>query len=334
MSRLGQNLIKVPDLSGSAKNGCKNAGDAVDNTIHQVTDTAQDVGNTVTDTAQDIGNTVTSIFGRDPSAGDMLEGACNKGAEIVDDAAQIAADAVDDFLGSVAKAIGIKEYYSVHIGVLCEGEYDKTFNKEGAKPIVQECSKKFYTGQTDLSKKLDQELGIGPVKLSDIKLVQEIQDAFDKIPKYIAAMAYFFLIGVLALFAGFLCAAAVLAFEFKERLDGKEKIALFAAMGCLGFGWFITVIGAAVTTGVAETIKNVVNEHGGKYGVSANTSPALWFLLWGSVVFTTAALGLLVCLWLRTRNGKGMEEQYAKNNQSTASSVPQSNGYFQQEPLN
>ena len=335
MSRLGQGLIKVPDVSDAAKDDCKKAGDVVDNTVNKVTDTVQDVG-----------KTVTGIFGRDPSAGDVLEGACNKGAEIVDDAVQIAADAVDKFLGSVAKAIGIKEYYSVHMGVLCEGEYDKTFNKEGAKPNVQKCSKKFYTGQTDLSKKLDGEMQVGPFKfkLSDVKLVQEIQDGFDKIPKVIAAMAFFFLFAVLALLAGFLCAVAVLAFEY--FLHGLQKIALFAAMGCLGLGWFATLIGAAVTTGVAESIKKAVNKHGDKFGLSAATSPALWFLLWGAVVFATAALGLLVFLFIKTRNGRGMghgqQEQYAEKNMSD--NTVDSHGFapmptrggpndFQEEPL-
>jgi hypothetical protein len=334
MSRLGQNVIPVPDLSEGAKDPCKKVGDAVDNAVNTVTEGAEDIGNAVSNTAQDvgkgIGNAVSSIFRRDPaSAGDLLESACNEGAKAVEDLMQIATDAVEKFLGSIAKALGIKEYYSVHFGALCEGEYDKTFNKEGAKPVVQKCTPKFSTNETDLSKTLDLELGDGPVSLAKIDLVQDIKNAFDLIPRILATVAYLFLFIVLVLCSGFLWIVAMVVCDFKEY-HNPRRIALFAAIGCIGLGWFLTLIGAAVTTGVAEEIKKAVNKHGEPFGVSANTSPALWFLLWGAVVCSTVTLSLLIVSWLKMRRDGGLggvgSQGNAEKNKSTASNEGQQPG--------
>jgi hypothetical protein len=316
MSRLGQDLIKVPDVTEEAKAACDNAGKKVDEFL-------DNAGDTITDGIENL------PFGR-RSVGDALETACNTGADIAEKAVQLTSDIVDKVLGSVAKAIGVKEYYSLHIGTLCEGYYDPIWSDTKAKPNVEKCSKKFYTGKTDLSKKLDEELGVGPFKfrLSDLDLVEDIQKAFDMIPRALAAMAFFFLFATLALVAGFLLSGATLAFEY--TMQSFQKFALLGALGFTGFGWFTSLIGSIVVTVAAEQIKDAVNTHGGKVGMSAKTSGTLYFLLWASVVFSTFTLALLGFVWWRTRNGRGVmaQQQYAEKNMS-GSSMEDSHGFAQ-----
>lgn len=338
MSTLGKNLIQVPDISDKAKSGCGKAGSAIDDAADKAGDA---IGGLLGGKAND------AIDKAGDKVGGAAEDACNKGAEVADKAVQLTADVLDKVMGSIAKAIGIKEYYSVHIGALCYGEYEPLFSEKGAKPDVEKCSKKFYTGETDLSKKLDEELKVGPFKFSlgDLELVEDIKSGFDKIPKVVASMAFFFLFAVLALLAGFLCCVGVLGFEY--MMHGMQKFALFGAVGCLGLGWFASFIGAAVITGVAEGIKKAVNKHAKKFGMSAATSPGLYFLVWGSVIFSAISLGLLVFVFLRARKGQRMgagQEQYAEKNQST-SSMEDSHGFarmpteggdggkFREEPL-
>ncbi|KAH6855775.1 hypothetical protein B0I37DRAFT_62617 [Chaetomium sp. MPI-CAGE-AT-0009] len=327
MSTLGKNLIKAPDVSEAAKEGCGKAGGAVSDAVDKVGDGLGKVGGLFGggDEVND------AIDGAGDKVGGGVEGACNKGAEVADKAVQLTTDLIDKALGSIAKAIGIREYYSVHMGVLCEGEYEPLFSDKDAKPKVDKCSKKFYTGQTDISKKLDEELQVGPFKfrLSDLELVEEIQEGFDKIPKVIASMAFFVLFSVLVLVVGFLCCVAVVGFEY--AMQGAQKFAVFGAMGCLGLGWFTSLICAAVITGVAEAIKKAVNKHGDKFGLSASTSPGLYVLLWGTVLFSMIALGLVVFLWLKTRHGdEGMgmggdqQQQYVDK---SASSMEDSHGF-------
>jgi len=336
MSTLGKNLIKIPDVSDAAKDGCNKAG----NTVNDVTDK---IGDGIGGIANVFGGGGDKVSDAVDKAGDTVGGAttdaCNKGAEIADQAVQLTKDVIDKVMGSIAKAIGIKEYYSVHIGVLCEGEYDPLFSDKDAKPNVQKCSRKFNTEKTDLSKKLDEELQVGPFKfkLSDLDLVEAIQQAFDLIPRALAAMAFFFLFAILALVAGLVLSVLKVAFEHKQNL---KKFALLGSMGFMGFGWFTSIIGVIGVTVVAEKVKKAINEHGDKFGMSAATSPGLYFLLWASLLFSTVAFALLCFVWWRDRNGNGM----AARGEKTESSMEDSHGFarmptsggqqqFREEPL-
>jgi len=336
-------LNNLTDIENKAKKACGDIGDKIDGVVDTVkggaedaAKGAQDAVNSAGDAAKGAADTVAGIFGRDELEdrgviGDALGNVCG---DVV--------KAAGDFVDKLTAALGIMPYYSVHIGVLCEGNSTKS---------VQNCSPKFVAEKTDISKSLDSEMQVGPVKykLSDIGLVHEIQESFDKISKAVARVAYPFLIIVIILATGFLCTIAVLVFEYV--LHSMQKFALFAALGSLGLGSFALFICAAVTTGIAEVAKKEVNKHGGKFGISAGTSPALYFLLWGSVAFSAAALGMLAFLFVKTRNGAGMggghrgQEQYAEKNMSD-SSMEDSHGFarmpteggmanrgFREEPL-
>ncbi|KAK4125948.1 hypothetical protein N657DRAFT_567901, partial [Parathielavia appendiculata] len=255
---------------------------------------------------------------------------CSKGAGFVQEAAK----RVNDFLSSAAQEIGIKEYYSIHIGTLCEGYYAPKFSETNAKPDVERCSQKFFVGQTDLSKKLDEGLQLGPFQfnLTQLELVQGIQDAFDDIPEKLAAMAFFFLFATLAMVVSFLLCGASLAFKDTVRL---RKLALLGALGFMGFGWLTSLVGAMGVTVAAETIKSKVNEHGKKVNISASTSPALYGLVWTSVVFSTITLALLGVAWWRNRSGRGLvaQQQYAEKNQSGSTmQMEDSHGWAQMPP--
>ncbi|KAL2128889.1 hypothetical protein VTI74DRAFT_8499 [Chaetomium olivicolor] len=333
MSTLGKNLLQVPDISDKAKGGCNKAGNAINDAANKAGDVAGDVigffggGGAKKDFSNAIGKAGNAVGG-------AAEDACNKGAEIADQAVQLTEDVVDKALGSVAKAIGIKEYYSLHIGALCEGEYQPLFSDKDAKPEVAKCTPKFKAAQTDLSKKLDEELQVGPFKfkLSDLGLVEGIQKAFDLLPRALAAMGFFFLFAVLAIAAGFLFSIVTLALDF--FMQKFQKFALLGALGFTGFGWFTSLIGVVGVTVVAEKVKGAVNKEGNKFGMSAATSPGLYFLLWASLVFSTFALALLALVWWRMRSGKGLTDRkhYAEKNQP-ASSMDDAHGFYQ-EPIN
>ncbi|KAL2024513.1 hypothetical protein VTK56DRAFT_7556 [Thermocarpiscus australiensis] len=299
-STLGQNLIKAPDIQGQAQAGCNKAGNAVDNAADKVGDGIGKVAGVFGggDAENKVNN---AVDGAGDKAGGATEDACNKGAEVADDAVQGLADAVNKALGSVAKAIGIKEYYSLHIGALCDGVYDPKFSDKNAKPNVQECTKKFDIGQTNLSKTLDEQLQVGPFhfKLSDLKLADSLQDALDTIPRALAAMAFFFLFATLCALAGFLLALATVAFEYV--LQRLQRAALLGALGFAALAWLAQLVGAVGITAAAEKIKDVVNRDGAKFGISAATSPGLYFLLWAAFALTTVTLALLLFVWWRTR---------------------------------
>ncbi|KXX82098.1 hypothetical protein MMYC01_201526 [Madurella mycetomatis] len=285
-STLGKNLIQVPDTRGDAKDGCGRAERAIDGV-------SDDAGGFFGDAESFLGS---------GGAMDATEDACNEGTENDKRAGWLPAASVDEAEGSVAEAIGIQEYYSLHIGVLCSGRYDPHFNEAGAKPDIRECTQKFNTGQTDLSRKLDEELGAGPFQLglSELRLSTRLREALDLLPRVLTAMTFFYFLAVLALAAGFLFSAATLVFEY--ALHDMQGLALLGSLGFTGFGWFVSATGAIGITAVAEQVKNVVNEEGATFGMSAATSPELYFLLWASLVLATAALAMLFLVWFRMQD--------------------------------
>ena len=306
----------MPDVQAAAKDGCDKAG----NGVSQVTDKIGDGIGALGNAFGGGGNQANDAIDK---AGDAVGGAttdaCNKGAEIANQAVQLTKDVIDKALGSIAKAIGIKEYYSVHIGSLCQGNFKPLFSDKDAKPDVESCSPKFKTAKTDLSKALDDELQVGPFKfkLSDLDLVEGIQKAFDLIPRALAAMAFFFLFAIIALVLGLILSVLAVAFEYK--MQKLQKFALLGSLGAMGFGWFTLLIGVLGLTIVAEKIKKSVNEHGTTFGMTASTSAGLYFLLWASLLLSTAAVAMLGFVWFRTRGGKGMGGQYAEKNRSSSS---------------
>ncbi|GAB1316653.1 hypothetical protein MFIFM68171_06863 [Madurella fahalii] len=319
-SVLGKNLIEVPDTHGKTKDGCGKAERAIDDG---------------SDNASGLFGDVEGLFGRGGAedtvyrAVDVIEDSCDEGAGNSRSAARLPAESVDEAGGSVAEAIGIQEYYSLHIGVLCSGRYDPHFSETGAKPDIRECTQKLNTGHTDLSRKLDEELGAGPFQLglSDLELSDKLRDALDLLPRVLAAMAFFEFLAVFALAAGFLFSVATLVFEY--TLQEMQGLVLLGGLGFMGFGWSVSATGAIGITAVAEQVKNVVNEEGGRSGISAATSPELYFLLWASLVLSTATLTALFLVWFRTRGGGAMAyAQPGDAEKDVSEDVADSDGFY------
>ncbi|KAK0704262.1 hypothetical protein B0T21DRAFT_416602 [Apiosordaria backusii] len=310
MSTFGKNLIKAPNVQEAAQGACDKADNAV-----------TDAGNAVGDVAGEIGgifggqkakdDAKKALNGASNTVGDGVGKACEKGAEVADKAIQLGQDLVDKALGSVAKAIGLKEYYSIHIGAMCEGMYKPLFSDPSAEPNVEKCTKKFVVEQTDLSKSLDTSLGVGPFKfkLSDVGLIDTIQDALDLIPRALAAMGFFFLTSIIFLALAFLGSAAILAAAFVPALAAFETTLILPSLVCLGIGWFLAGIGALGLTAAAEKIKNAVNQDGAKFGLSAATSPGLYFLIWATAVLSTLGFATLAYAWYKSRHISGARSE-------------------------
>ncbi|KAL2256551.1 hypothetical protein VTK26DRAFT_1495 [Humicola hyalothermophila] len=331
-SRLGQNIIEKPDISGKAAAACGKLGDNVDEVVGKGKDIVQDVGKTLGD-----------VFGRspepEPAVGDELEKVCNKGAEIVDKLAQIPIDAVNNALGSVAKAMGIKEYYSLHIGVLCEGSWKPSFNSSNAKADVQSCSTKFAVSQLKLLEKISNAINKGPldVTLSAIGLDDAINAALKLIPTALAAMSIFYLVALVALLLGFLVTAATAVLESGvtpgSGSEFVQKALLNCSLGLLGLGWLLSFIGAVSVTAIGHQIRDAVNEHADKFGMSASTPPGMYFLLWLSLLFATVAIAVLALVKFVNERLDGLHKRgqnFAKDARSVSSV---DNRGFYQEPV-
>ncbi|KAK4182210.1 hypothetical protein QBC35DRAFT_396423, partial [Podospora australis] len=199
--------------------------------------------------------------------------------------------------------------YTIHFGFLWVGFYNPQFGDKVAKPITVIFCNFFFFAQTDLSKKLDEELSVGPFKfkLTDVDLIDTIQDALDLIPRALAAMGFFFLFAIIFLVLGFLGCLSILATDYK--FQSLQPKLLLPTLSCLGTGWFLAGIGTLGLTAAAEKIKNAVNKDGAKFGLSANTSPALYFLIWATVIFATLAFVFMLWVWYNSRHITGTRSE-------------------------
>jgi hypothetical protein len=246
---------------------------------------------------------------------------------------------------SIATAIGISEYYSVHLGALCEGDYYRAPNDAAGDPDVQSCTPKFHPRDTDLAATLDGQLQAGPFQLAlrDLDLAPDARAALALIPRALAAMSFILLFATLAVAAGFALSAAAVVAESVMRARAPPlmmMMLLLGALGATGFGWLLSFVGVVGTTAVAEKVKRTVNGGASASGMAAATSSALYFLLWMSLVLTTAALALLFCVYRRARDDDGRSrmqvarEPYAEKNVSAASTVQEDANGFYEEPIN
>ncbi|KAK4100282.1 hypothetical protein N658DRAFT_487010 [Parathielavia hyrcaniae] len=330
LGRTNLTAVLMERAEEKAAEACKNAGDKIDDFANSAAETVENAKDKAEDKAEEAVDFIkdNNPFGRRDfdfggSLSDLCKGLVQKAKEIIKE--------VEDLVRSMARAAGIREHYSLHIGALCEGDFTD-FRNQSAGINVTGCTTKFDHDEVpNFSKTLDQGLQVGGwnLSLSDVKFGKEVKGAFDLIPKALATMAYFFLAGVVSMAIALLLCGFLLGCPPESRL---KKHALLGALGFMFLGWLISAIGVGGITWAAEKIKSEVNEHGSDFGISASTSPALYGLIWTSLVLSTLALALLGLAWKVNRRPRGLTaapQQYVENNQSGSST--DSHGYKQME---
>ncbi|AEO60658.1 hypothetical protein MYCTH_2112701 [Thermothelomyces thermophilus ATCC 42464] len=226
------------------------------------------------------------IFGRD-SARDVLE--VRSLSDACKNAVKEGEKKVGEVTESAAASIGLKQYYSVHIGALCEGDI------EDEKPKVKTCTRKFHAGSTEISNSVE--------PLKKIPGAEDIGEKISEIPNKIARTAYPFLVIVLLLALAFLFAIGVACLEGDSKLQNiLQEISLWGAIICVTLSSLGLFVCATLITAVAEEIKDKINKFN-NVGIFAGTSPALYALMWVSLVFTWISLGMLIYLWILAHKG-------------------------------
>jgi hypothetical protein len=111
---------------------------------------------------------------------------------------------LDDIIGDVAdklaKELGIKQWYSLHLMDFCEGTYAPNATEKGADLNVTECSNQTAMYHFDLSKVLGEQLEVGPLhlNLSDIDWPADIQKGLNALNVATDAMFVLYAIGIAA----------------------------------------------------------------------------------------------------------------------------------------
>lgn len=204
-------------------------------------------------------------------------------------------DDINEDLSSLAKDLGLHDWYSAHILDYCEGYYtpaavaNATLSKHDIHKNITSCSNRtaFFTfNPTNVLQHELNQSGVG-VNLTSLDWPDGINDAIKTLR--VAQKAAFILYCIAA---GTLLIAALSALAgvfFSGRLSASINILIC----CLAF--LAILIASAISTAVAVKAAHAINKHGKIVGVSASKGGRFMALTW--VATGLAFLNILVWMF-------------------------------------
>ncbi|KUI72484.1 hypothetical protein VM1G_07624 [Cytospora mali] len=247
-------------------------------------DTAASLGGDLTSKA---GGAVTSATSAMKSFATSAESAVTSGAgEALDKLSDIENDIAD----KLARKLGIKEFYSIHLIDLCYGDFKPNATDPDANFNVTNCTTPFDYGLLNISALLDHELKVGPfsLDLADMGLATGIQDKINDIPKIIKVLVSMYIIAAVFIGLGLLASiGAVLVMP-----NPSAQLIIISNLGLAGLAVLFLLIGNVVTTRGSEEIVKVVTKDGKKFGLSAEKGIKFLAITW-----TTFGLMFLTVLY-------------------------------------
>lgn len=212
-------------------------------------------------------------------------------------------DIVDDVTDKLAEKLGIKEFYTLNVQNICEGDFSPNATSVGAWWNVTKCSEPLKSGQTNVSAILDHELSVGKFKLSlaSLQFPRELQQELDKIPALLLAVAILFILGVA--FSGLSMIFSIAAL-FLHSKHPRSITLLNLVVSLLGAIVFFAG-SMAVTIGGDKAVDSI-NNLGGRIGLAAIQGHKFLALAWSAfalmfVVFAYWAYEMVASVRSRRR---------------------------------
>jgi hypothetical protein len=202
----------------------------------------------------------------------------------------------------LAKELGIKQWYSLHLMDLCEGTYAPNATERGANLNVSTCSNQTAMYHFDISTVLSQELEIGPlhINLSDIDWPSDIQSGLNDLNAAFDATFVLYAIGIAA--AG----CAILASLIALFLNSSRLIS-FGNWGLATLSFVAFLIASLIVTIVQKKATHIINKYGNEIGVYAYKGVKYLTLTWVAVAVMLLAAAAWVVEFCIGRRIKGRE---------------------------
>jgi len=196
---------------------------------------------------------------------------------------------IGDVADKLAKELGIKQWYSLHLMDMCEGTYAPNATEKGAALNVSTCSNQTAMYHFDISTQLNKELEVGPLKinLSDIDWPSDIQSGLNDLNTALDATFVLYAIGIAA--AG----CAILASLVAVFLHGSRLIS-FGNWGLASLSFFALLIASIIVTVIQSKATHLINKYGNEIGVYAYKGGKYLTLTWVAV----AMMFLATMAWI------------------------------------
>jgi len=184
-------------------------------------------------------------------------------------------DLVGDVAGEAAEALGISEWYSLHVMDACEGNYRPNSTADNASLNITNCSDSKAGFRLNLTEMIDKELSAGPIELNlaDFGWDERIQDKIDILNDALLGLFILYCLGMG--FSGIAilgCIAAFILAESKIIVLVNFFVSSLAVLSLLVASILVTV---AVTRGVDE-----INDVAEEIGVNVEMGTKFLIITW------------------------------------------------------
>ncbi|EME49379.1 hypothetical protein DOTSEDRAFT_119794 [Dothistroma septosporum NZE10] len=201
---------------------------------------------------------------------------------LIDNATQGIQNEIQDTIHSVARKLGLHDFYSVHLMAYCEGFYtpdavpNATLKRNDINRNVTDCSNRTTVYNFDPQQILQDELdnsGHGNIDLvADLRWPKDVSKGIRALR--IAARAAFVLYCIAIGFEGIGLILGMVSFFLEGRLNA------FANMFVDWLAFLVLGIASAISTAIAVKGVDVINKYGDKIGIQAQRWSKFLTLTW------------------------------------------------------
>jgi hypothetical protein len=187
----------------------------------------------------------------------------------------IANDVVGDVADKLAAALGIHQFYSLHLMDLCEGQYEPNATAKGAHKNVTKCSNQTAMYHFDIANQISSELEAGKlhINLTDINFPDQIQDGINALNVAFDATFVLYAIGIAA--AGIAILSTLVAFF----LHGSRLVS-FGNWGLTAISFLAFLIASIIITVVQNKFTHIINKYGNEIGLFAYRGTKYLIITW------------------------------------------------------
>jgi len=206
----------------------------------------------------------------------------------------------DDVTDAIARELGIKEWYSLHLMDMCEGTYKPNATAKGAAKNVSRCSNQTAMYHFDINTIIAEELSLGPfhLNLSDISWPSSIQDGLDTLSTALDATFVLYCIGIAA--AGL----AILTSLIAIFLLTSSGLFHFLNWSLASMAFLAMLIASIIITVLQNKATDIINKYGNDIGVYAVRGKKFLVLTWVATGVMFLAAALWVGVWWVGRREK------------------------------
>ncbi|PQE21436.1 SUR7 protein [Rutstroemia sp. NJR-2017a BBW] len=206
----------------------------------------------------------------------------------------------DDVTDAIAKELGIKEWYSLHLMDMCEGTYKPNATAKGAAKNVSRCSNQTAMYHFNINTIIGEELSVGPfhLNLSDISWPSSIQDGLDTLSTALDATFVIYCIGIasagLAILTSLVAIFVLTSSGLFHFLNWALASLAFAAM----------LLASIIITVLQNKATGIINKYGNDIGVYAVRGKKFLVLTWVATGVMCLGAGVWVAVWWVGRREK------------------------------